>query len=354
MQLIRELLEVSDHRPPAGYPADLVELTESGLSRPEALHLWMSKGRSEVSFYKACKALKDDLVRLAFLERKSYSEVESRRIEVWEKYKVFNQLLVTQKKPAAVTLGVELVRLAIKTGFTEIIVGVTSILETHFGSAEIDTRRYLRYRKLRKEYSRMLEDELDAKALLARLVFYTKRKKDISELEDELRELEAKKTGSFTFMRFRFSVLSTWYEINGEFERMRNLFQETMTFFENCAVELPEGVLANLNFRLTPQLVAHKQFADAEIHLTRALSVVREGAQNWHLFMLQKACLGLVSGKKGIAKACWIKASLAPREHNNPEIDERWKWSSGWKRRGKVILGRVTVMDANQSTSLTV
>ena len=325
MDLIRELLEVSEYRPSSGHLSDMLRLIETGFSRSEALHQWTTKGRSQASFYKIYKALKDDLVRLAFLEGKNFPEVESHRLEVWEKYKVFSQLIVTQRKYAAVTLGIEIVRMAIKTGFTEIVVNVASVLEIYFGSTEIDTRRYLRYRKLRKNYFRMLEDELDVKALLARLVFYINKKKDLSELEEEMIELASQTTGSFTFMRIRYSALSVWYDHKGDFKQMRKLFEETLNFYEHCEVELPATTLITPYFRLIPALVAQKMYAEAEKHLSKALHLAKEGTQNWHLFMLQKACLGLVSGKKGIAKACRKKASLAPREHNNPEIDERWE-----------------------------
>ncbi len=171
MLLIRELMSVSDYRPSGGYSMELMELTELGLSRPEAPRHWVSLGRTEKSFYKAYKVLKDDLARLAFLNKKSVMSAEGRRMKVWEKYKLVQQLLIAQKKPAAVELAVELVTMAVKAGFTEIVLGLSSLLENHFGSIELDTRRYLRYRKLRKEYSRLFNDELDVKALHAKLVF---------------------------------------------------------------------------------------------------------------------------------------------------------------------------------------
>ncbi len=125
-------------------------------------------------------------------------------------------------------------------------------------------------------------------------------------------------------MRYRFSVLSVWHELKGDIEGMMTAFHETISFYENSEVELPSAFLSFLYFKLTPHLVADKMYAAAEAHLSKGIMTVKEGNVNWHLLMLQKVCLGLVSGKKGMAQSCLKKASLAPKEHNNPEIDERW------------------------------
>lgn len=325
MQLIKELLSISVYRPTSGYSLDLVKMIEKGMDRSQALQHWVAMGRSEGSFYKAYKSLKDDLLRLAVLDRGDISGQKARRLEVWEKYRAIQQLLITEKKMAAVELAVELVRKAVRAGFTEIVVGLASLLETHFGSVEPDTRRYLRYRKLRRDYARFLEDELEVKALQARLVFYIKRKKDVGELEEDIRSLSGKKTGSPVFMRYRFSTLSIWYEMDGDMNGLMEAFRETVAYYERCEAELPPAFLSNLYFRLTPRLAAAGQYAAAEAHLSRGLKTTREGTQNWHLLMLQKACLGLVSGKSGITESCYKKAVLAPQEHYNAEIPDKWE-----------------------------
>ena len=324
MQSIKELLEVSGYEPTTGYSLDLARMARAGLERGEALKRWVALGRSEGSFYKAWKVLKDDLVRLAFIDRKE-SGLERSRLEVWEKYKVVNQLLISGKKTAAVSMAIDLVVQAQKGGFTEIVVGLASLLEGHFGSIEIDTRRYLRYRKIRKEYAQMLNDEMDVRGLLARLVFCIERKKGLGELEGEFLELAAKTDGSINFMKFRFSALSIWFEMKGDVDGLMSAFRDTLATFEKKGIEMPGSTLTNLCFRLTPILAAVGRYGEAEANVLRALKSTKPGSQNWHLFMLQRACIGHVSGKSGMVRGAMKLAQDAPREHNNPAIDKSWE-----------------------------
>lgn len=280
MQHIRELMEVSGYNPVSGYSLDMVKIIQEGLGRSEALRRWVALGRTEGSFYRALKTLKDNLVKLAFLEGKG-AGLEGRKMEVWEKYKVVNQLLIAGKKTAAVELGIELVSQAQKLGISEVVVGLASMLEGHFGSLEIDNRRYLRYRKIRKDFLKILEDEIEVKGLQTRLVFAIGRGKDLLELQGEIEELAVKRTGSLNFMRYRFSALSVWYEAMDDMAGLMNAFRETADYYEGCET-VPPAALTNLYYRLTPALVERRLYADAEAHLSKALRMVRAGSHNWH------------------------------------------------------------------------
>lgn len=323
MDVLRELIQVSGHLPTARYPADLLEMANSGLSRAEALHGWMSLGRTESSFYSAYKSFKDDLVRMAFLDRKTPGQT-ARRMDVWERLKVVNQLLIAGKKCAAVALATELVLAAQKTGFTEVVVNAASILELHYGSIEVDTRRYLRYRKIRKEFAQMMADELEVKGLKARLVHSIERKKDWKALEPDIRELMAKPTGSFTYLRQRFTVLCIWHERRADMDGLLTAFRETLAGYETSTVEVTDTVLSNLYFYAIPILAKAARYAEAEAHISKALQAQRPGTQNWHLFLLQRACLGHVSGKAGMVRAALAIAQAAPVEHENPQVGECW------------------------------
>ncbi len=226
-------------------------------------------GRTEGSFYRACKVLKDDLVRMAFLERKTGGIAA--RMEVWEKWKVVNQLLIVGKKRAAVTLGTELVGQAQKVGNMEVLVGVSSFLEVHFGGLDIDTRRWLRYRKIRKDAAQMYEDELWVKALQARVVMGIERGRDMVELEGEIADLSIKNEGSVTYLRFRLSALAAWYERKGKTAALLTVLRETMMAYEVTGQVLPEGAMFNLQFRMTPILTRLGRYAEAELNLAKAL-----------------------------------------------------------------------------------
>ena len=324
MQLIKGLLELSAASPKPGYSGDLVKMVKKGLSRPEAMRRWVEMGRSEGSFYKAYKALKDDLVRLSFSGKKYSTDFEGRRLEVWQKYGVVRQLLVSQKKAEAVELAVELVRKARKAGFTEVVAGLASLLETHFGAIDFDKRKYKRYRTLRRTYSRWLQDEMDVMALQARLVLAVNKSKDLKSLKPDIDELLMRKHGSYQYVRFRFSVLSIWADSIGKQEVFISALQETVGYLQSCEVEFPKTVFTNLYLRAIPKFVSNGDFAHAAIYVSRGIRTISEGAQGWHLFMLQKACLGLISGKPAITRACLSKSEKTESSHGNPDVGRRW------------------------------
>ncbi len=324
MQAMKELMEVSAFVPKRGYSLDLKKMVAKGLSRKEAISHWIGLGRSSGSFYRAYKNLKDELIKFAFLERNHASDLKGRRMDIWDKYSVINQLLISQKKRAAVPIAVELIPQAQRLGITEVVLSLASMLEGHFGCFEIDTRRYLRYRKIKREYEKIYKAELDVKSLQSRLVFSLERKKDLKEFEREVGDLIKKNTGSPTFMRHRFTALSAWFNLKNDVQGLMAAFKETIQVYENCKVDITASSLASLYYPITQILVENGHFAEAEAHTTKAVHISKEGTQNWHLFMLQRACLGLVSGKVGMAQSCLKKALDAPREHANADIDRRW------------------------------
>ena len=170
----------------------------------------------------------------------------------------------------------------------------------------------------------MLEDELEVRALQARLVFESSKKRPIDDFADELRILWQKKSGSFTFMRFRFTTLSAWFELKNEVDNLVSLTKETLEFYRNCGVELPPGAMQAIFLKTTPIMAKAGRFAEAEANISKALEGARLGTHNWHLFMLQKACLGYQSGKPGMVRAALKMAEEAPKEHANSDIDRRW------------------------------
>ncbi|HFA48061.1 MAG TPA: hypothetical protein ENJ95_03475 [Bacteroidetes bacterium] len=323
MLLIRELLDVSGYRPEGGYSLDMLGLVNSGLGRSEALAEWVGKGKSKDSFYKTYKSLKDNLI-CSGLKFKGASPHILNRMEVWEKYKAVKQLILGEKKGAAMELAIEVVQLAKKVEFLEVVVGMASDLEHYFGGVATDTRRYLRYRGLRKQYSSLLQDEMGAKSLQTQVAFYIKRKKDLSGLAAEMEELENKKTGSVMFMRYRFSALSMWFEKRGEIDRLKSAFRETIRFYDECKLDVAVSARTNLYFRLTPYLVQMGRFAEAGTHISRGLQTTVEGTHNWHALMLQRACLGFVSGKPGVALGSWRMAQAVEKIYESREIDEGW------------------------------
>lgn len=245
-------------------------------------------------------------------------------ISTWENYITIKQLLILGRKKTAVSMAVKLLEPAKRAGCTEVVVGLASLLEGHFGALEIDERKYIKYRDIREEYSGFLTDEIEVKALQARLVYFQEKGKDIRRLAKDVAILKAKATGSVTFIRYRFSVLSLWFEHWGDDEGLLDASWETLAAYESASSKVPPDSLTNLYFRMTPILSRAGKFAEAEALVSKALQSAREGSQNWHLFMLQRVCLGFDSQKPGVVRVTLGLAQAAPREHDNPDIDRSW------------------------------
>lgn len=324
MQSIRELMEISAHVPTTGYSQELWQLAAEGLDRQEAMQRWVDFGRTPGSFYKAYKALRDDLVRLAFLDRNG-RDLEGRRFDMLERWKVVQQLMIKGMKIPAIDLAADMLTPAVRLGMTEVALGVAELLEGHYGAVEIDTRRYLKYRKLRRELAVSIAAEAEVKALKALLVHSIKRKKDLRFLEPSIKALAANATGTMQYMRFRFTTLSAWYELKGDFDQLAVAIRQTMSAYESGNFDVPSAWLSNLYFSLTPILAKGGCFAEAEAHLSKALKLSKPGTQNWHLFMLQRACLGFESGKPGMVRAALKLATKAPNHHRNKELDACWE-----------------------------
>lgn len=325
MQLVKELLEVSAQHPDNGYSGELVRLVEEGMGRSEMMDDWVRKGRSEGSFYKALKALKDVLVKYAFLEKGGFDGASVKRMEVWEKHKVVKQLMIAAKKEAAVTLAIEVVQLAQRVGYTEVVSSLASDLEYHFGAVAPDTRRYLRYKKIRKDSMSMLMDEIEVKSLQVELEHCLRKNKGLGKLSARMEELRMKKKGSYLFMRFRFAVLSAWCERMGDSDGMLRAYRETAKFYRSASTAVPKGAFLNLYFRLSSFLIRERLFADAEACLSKALGIAPEGSHNWHVLMLQRAQVGFASDKPSIALAALRSAENAPREFESREIEQEWE-----------------------------
>lgn len=325
MQSIRELLDVSDYRPKNGYSAELVDLVSADLERAEMMENWVGSGRSAGSFYKTLKSLKDSLVDYSYLDKSGWEGLRLKRMEVWEKFRCIKQSFIAEKRQAATSLAIEVVQLAQKFGFSEIVLSLASDLEHHFGVVVPDTRRFLRYKKLRKVYSIKLTDELEAKALQVQLVFNINKGKEVKSLFPEVEKLISKKSGTAKFMQYRFGVLSVWYDHLGDVDSMKKALDETLRYYEGCTEVVPNSAKWSLYFRTVPLLVREKRFLEASALVSRALQTVKEGTHNWHAFMLQRAEIGFASGKPGIALGALKAAENAPKDYENQEIDQEWE-----------------------------
>lgn len=301
MSLLNELLEVSSFRPSGGYAADLYSQFESGISRSDIMRNWEKSERPKASFYKVLKALKDSLIELAFIEKKGWVGMKLKRMEVWEKFKVVKQLMVAERRDGSMELAIEVVGLAKKLGLTEIVLSLANNLEYWFGAVNPDTRRYLRYRRLKKDYLGYYNDELNAQSLQTLLVFNVNKRKPIKELANEIRELEKKPIGTAKFAQYRFAVLSVWYNHYSDSFSMAKVMKETLGFYGSCNETLSVSAKINLNFQYAQLLIKCRRFADAGAELAKALQTVVEGTHNWHALLLLRAELGFQSGKLGVA-----------------------------------------------------
>lgn len=323
MNSIIELSQVSSFRPTTGHLLELFEILENSSSRTDAQKQWKILGRSRDSFRQALKKLKDSLLEEAKFEKEDFSAAQNKRIECWNKFFKINSLLIAEKKYAAVAIATETLKLSQRCGLTEIEASLSHLLESHYGSIKLDTRKYLRYRKLRKTSANKLSEEREIQSLYTKLVFYYFRKKDLSELDDGIKWAESLNLGSNKYMRLRSSLLCTWYQLKGEYEKIIDTLKYTINFFDTNDSYLSFVARLNLHHNISTFLIASKQFSEADYFLTKCITLPTVGSYTYHKILFQKAILGIHSDKPMIALDCWNRATQF-NSHNNDKMNELW------------------------------
>ncbi|HFA48292.1 MAG TPA: hypothetical protein ENJ95_04655 [Bacteroidetes bacterium] len=324
MKGLFELAQVSSYQPVAdGFSSELLGMVGAGYGRDEALGMWVASGRSVDSFRHAYKKLKDRLLKEAFAKKNGLAFIQHKRMECWERFQKVKCLLIADKRVMAMELAGETLRYAQKYGLTEIVLSLSAQLEFYFGAINPDTRRYLRYRKIRKDAAREVSLEQDARGLYTCLIFYARLDKDWESLRPEVEKLEKSMASSVRFIVLRCNVLVAWYELLGDIKKMVAVVKDSIQMINKTADDSPHAALVNRYLQLLPILTAQKKFAEAESYLSESLGLPDEGSYTWHQLMLQKAYLGFHSGKPKMALAAWQQASKH-KKHSTPLIDERW------------------------------
>ncbi|HHM20451.1 MAG TPA: hypothetical protein ENJ20_00380, partial [Bacteroidetes bacterium] len=283
MKGIFELKEVSNYRPTKGLLSfEMLEMVEKGFGRDHALAEWVASGRSADSFRQVLKKLKDNLLQDLFSGRMGLEPNQLKRIECWEKFCKVKCLMIADKRTAAMEIATEVIHLAQKCGFTEIVLSLAIQLEFYFGAMAPDKQRYLRYRRIRKKAVSDLEWEQKAGATYSKLFFIIKSNKDWRTLAPEIEELKKAPPVSLLFLSIRCSLLTAWYELCGEYKKMISTIEEAIAHIMASSQWKSPFILVNLYLELLPILIAQKRFTKAERYLNTALQHPQKGSYTWH------------------------------------------------------------------------
>lgn len=321
MDELRKILNISSYRPEGGYAKELIELAISGLRQAEAISVWKSKGRSQNSFYEAKRNIQHKLLNNIHIE-KELTEIENKRVHAWERYFQIKKLMVLKQKGLAMSRAIDALNFAKKCDLTIIVANLAHHLENYHGAITGDTQRYLRYRKIRKEYQKRLIDEMDIQGLSAQFVHTVNKRKDWKVLEPEILAIK-EKGGSTLFTMHRYLILSNWYEMTGNYDKVVETYRETLDKIEQSNFVLPFVARTDLIQRLVPMLIAKGHYAEAERKLNKVLPIMPPGKNGWHYMLTHMATIGLWSGKYSITESTINKANRTAHKQG-PMLRERW------------------------------
>ncbi|MEZ4932378.1 MAG: hypothetical protein R2788_09705 [Saprospiraceae bacterium] len=324
MSTITNIGRISMYRPTSGNLLDMYELLDEVDDREKAVDLWLKEGKTRESFRWAYKSLKDKLLDGIFLN--SFNDFETAkkiRIECWKRLAQVKTLLVADQRKAAIEVASQALKLAEKCGFLDIAVAISKELYYHYGTIDLDIRKYRRYRKKVRIFREELRKEEDLYNLYVEFSFLDLKKRDTSHLEKEIMKYKSIDSDWYKFNLFKYSLLATVFIKKGEHTNVIRYCNDAITYFRNSDSILPYSTLWHFYRQLTPYLINKKLFAQAESKLNESILLPATGSQNWHVNLLQKAYLGFQSNKPMMSYQTWKLAQQYPI--NLPVINECWQ-----------------------------
>lgn len=179
MNILKDIAKVSNYQPKSG---DLLKLFQlviiEDLAKEEAATLFPSASY----FRKTYKNLKDRLLDGILLNSfKGLSRVQEKHFKIRRRAMESTMLIHLAKKKAGIKIAEETYYLAEKYGLVDVALSMSRELEVHYGSIELNTLKWKKFRANTKKYRGYFDAECEAQSLFGELAHaYQKKTKYIS------------------------------------------------------------------------------------------------------------------------------------------------------------------------------
>ena len=256
----------------------------------EAANRLYNAGKNTSKYQKLKFILKKRLISQLFLidhEEAVYNDRQKAYYECYKEWAATKILLGKNANTAAAALSEKVLKQARRFEFTDLVLDISRLLRSYYGSWEGNIRKYEFYNQLFKETATLWQIENYAEELYTELItryvnnkttkveLHQKACASIAKLEDDLRSFDSYRLhlcGSL----IRIFIASS---IN-DYDQLIQTCRESIAFFEqkNYSADVPIQIAYQQLLVCYTQL---KKYEEGKEAAEKCLSLIEEGAFNW-------------------------------------------------------------------------
>ena len=325
MEILKELSYISTYRPQKG---DLLKLFQLLIEEGEDRDVAATKFGNMNYFRVIYKQLKDHL--LDGILTSSFSRMSKEQqllIKIQKRSLECHLLFQSGKNKAGVKIAEETILQAERNDLLHAALGLSSILELHYSSIQLDRQKRKKYQLKTIELLEAYQQEIKARTILGDLSFYHQKNQIRKAIPDKIAELEelADSNNRYRFRVFYYAAKNLCYKIAQQEDNVINNSKEAITFFES--IDIKQSYISEFSFRyqLIPIYMKRKEYGKAEYYIIEALKLPTPGEYNWNMILLQKAVLGFYSSKLLMTREVLKMVKQTKNKFDSKIIESRWE-----------------------------
>lgn len=306
----------------------------------EAAEYFYGKTKTNPSYQKLRKTLKDRLVNSLFvidLKQASYNDRQKAYYEAYKEWAAAKILFGKNARTVAAALARKLLKIARKFEFTELMVDIAHTLRLYYGTIEGDEKKYEQYNEEFKTYEQLWLVENRAEEFFIELsmgfinskatktAFQDRARKYYEQVKDALEKYDSYQL----HLCGRLIEVSIHTSIN-DYEKTLDVCDRAIAFFEkkSFVARVPLQVFLYQKFICHVQL---RQFEKAKKAAQDCLPYLEEGSFNWFKVYELYFLLYAHSGQYEQANEILTMAMGHPSFEGLPgNVQETWKISEAY------------------------
>ncbi|NUO01866.1 MAG: hypothetical protein HUU01_14780 [Saprospiraceae bacterium] len=274
----------------------LYNLLSSGkiASEEEATLMFFGNSPNRNMYFSRLKRqLRDRLVNTIFLidaNQPGFNDYQRAYYSCYKEMVAVKILLGRYAQPAAIPLAEQMLKKALRFGFSDIILGVARDLYTYYGVLVGDKKKFDLYKDMIAEYTKIYFAELRAEEYYIDIMFnYAKSKGSKTDLADiagkYYRELEevTQHTQSYRLKYLFYQISILRFEIVNDYLNTLKVCEEALHFFQSNTAYVSHSQTVIITF-MNKQLACHtrlQQYNEGTELAKRALKSITEGTLSW-------------------------------------------------------------------------
>ncbi len=266
-------------------------LDEKFKTDEEAAMALLNTSPKDKTYRRLKNKLKEELLNALFFvdtSQRNYSDMQKAYYEYNKEWAMIKILQIQSTPTIFLKMSENLISNALKYEFTELIFDVSRLLKLQYSGRIVDKRKYIYYRDLANEASRILQLELKVENDYNDIVINFAQKKSSNpdifpiaqkvykEIEEHLGILS-----SFRFNLHGYLIGVFMYMSRHDYQNTIIICEKALHYFDNRPYDHRVAKQAFLN-QLTVCCTQLKFFKKGEVSALRSIEIAQEGKSNWH------------------------------------------------------------------------